>query len=875
MSQNQLKLLANIGLVILMIGLCLWPILDTLADEDPYVCDAIIDTYISQENPTANYGSITPLIVNGSIQGFTEDRSILIKWDIEGSDIPQGSPVTFASINYMISDSPFNSSRQAYQLYEMKRDWVEAEATWEASSTGNSWQIAGAQGSDDRGSTVLGETVISRNLLLGHQALTFNPDGLDLIQSWVDNPLTNNGIIISNSNNIDSLKFSSREVAENDRPKLIVFTKIYPYLQDVTQNSIKVMWYTSTPSIGTVEYGPTDSYGSPEMETEAHNIHEVLITGLQPDTIYHYRINSDDLSSDDNTFKTAPPSDNSFTFIAYADTQGLRSGCDFHVGHEEAVNSMLSHNPRSMIICAGDLCYDGSEDEWQPQFFIPGRNILKDNVLYTVLGNHDAPNIAKYENYFEPPDIGGSGTELYYSFNYGNTHFVMLDTNRDYTIGSDQYNWFSEDLDSPAARDATWIIVVAHHPAYSSGSAHGSNEDIIQDIVPLFETKGVDMYISGHEHIYERSYKNGIYYVITGPSGGSPRYLQPNPNPYSEYNKGMSYHYCLIETGTDKIIVNAYDENGDNFDTFIVGSDLVQPILTADINGNGQDEVVVDFGDQQGIFVRNDSGVWSHLHGASPETMIAGDLNGDGKDEVIVDFGSQKGIWISYNDGTWTNIHSKSPDSMVIGDINGDTCDEVIADFGKGYGIWVYLDGIWFHMHGISPKSMATGDLNADGKDEIIVDFGSMHGIWVRFGDGSWTQIHSLSPKLMTTGNIDGDGGEEVIINFDSFLGIWARYDNNDLVHLYEARPELMVTADLDGDGTDEIVMDFGSSKGIWVVYGDGTYSNINELSPELMTKGDLDGNGQDELVVDFGPDKNIWVRNDDGSWSRIHGLSP
>ncbi|NQU73796.1 MAG: DNRLRE domain-containing protein, partial [Candidatus Omnitrophica bacterium] len=245
--------------------------------EDPYVCEAIIDTYISQENPTTNYGSATPLIVDGSPSG--SDLSILLKWDIESAGIPQDSPIIFANIDYMITDSPANSSRQAYQLYEIKQDWVEAEATWEASSTGNPWQLAGAQGPNDRGSTVIGETIISLEFMLGPQTITLNPDGLGLIESWLDNPLTNNGIIISSPDNSDSLKFNSREAAENYRPKLTIFTKVYPYLQDVTQNSIKVMWYSNTPSIGTVEYWLSGGPVLSVTEPEARSVHEVLIEG--------------------------------------------------------------------------------------------------------------------------------------------------------------------------------------------------------------------------------------------------------------------------------------------------------------------------------------------------------------------------------------------------------------------------------------------------------------------------------------------------------------------------------------------------------------------------------------------------------------------
>lgn len=250
---------------------------------------------------------------------------------------------------------------------------------------------------------------------------------------------------------------------------------VYPYLQDVTQTSIKVMWITEVPLPSRVDCGLTGAYGNVETNPSPVTVHEITLTGLSPNTTYHYKVTSDTLTSDDNTFKTAPSSNSGFTFISYGDNRSDDIGAVYQYDHEMVCNSIAGHNPETMVLHTGDFCLIGTEDEWKPQFFHPARDILKNNVLYTAIGNHTYENKERYEAYFEPPEGSGSGTELYYSFNYGNTHFVILDTMQDCTEGSDQYNWLVADLSSPAATSATWIIVAGHTPIYQSQSRSAPN----------------------------------------------------------------------------------------------------------------------------------------------------------------------------------------------------------------------------------------------------------------------------------------------------------------------------------------------------------------------------------------------------------------
>ena len=118
-------------------------------------------------------------------------------------------------VQHVVFD-PFESG-----IYDLKRAWIENEATWNEYASGQSWQVAGADGPEDRGSTVLG---IMTGPVLGITTIPLNLAGVAVVQSWVDNPSSNNGFVcldyLTASNSMD---FSSREAATvAERPKLTV-----------------------------------------------------------------------------------------------------------------------------------------------------------------------------------------------------------------------------------------------------------------------------------------------------------------------------------------------------------------------------------------------------------------------------------------------------------------------------------------------------------------------------------------------------------------------------------------------------------------------------------------------------------------------------
>ena len=151
--------------------------------------------------------------------------------------------------------------------------------------------------------------------------------------------------------------------------------------------------------------------------------------------------------------------------------------------------------------------------------------MLKKSVAWSCLGNHDgysadsATQSGPYYDIFTFPtaaQAGGiaSGTEAYYSFDYANIHFIILDshhTGRE--VGGAMYNWTLTDIQNTKQ---DWIVTLFHHPVYTKGSHDSDTEDRLiemrENFMPMMEANGVDLILNGHSHSYERSYfLNGHY----------------------------------------------------------------------------------------------------------------------------------------------------------------------------------------------------------------------------------------------------------------------------------------------------------------------------------------------------------------------------
>jgi len=331
------------------------------------------------------------------------------------------------------------------------------------------------------------------------------------------------------------------------------------YLQNVTRESITIMWETPFNPIGSkLRYRLVgDTTWIEKSFSEEKTIHEIPLLGLIPDTTYEYQVSMDGSSqwspSWPAVFTTAPDASQTFRAAVYGDSRTQ------YEQHREVVKSIAKNEP-DILLHIGDMVEEGKNyKNWDREFFHPTADLIAYVPLYPVIGNHEYNGSERmwYYDFFSLP-----GNEQWYAFTYGCARFVILDSIVSFSPGSSQYSWLVEEFQSSGYINSKWQIVLLHHPPYTSGGHRGDERPIADYLVPLFEANGVDMVFSGHNHQYERSIKDGIYYIV---SGGGGAYLYggfPNLslNPYSQVRNAIYHHTTLdFHCSDDYLEFNAWD----------------------------------------------------------------------------------------------------------------------------------------------------------------------------------------------------------------------------------------------------------------------------------------------------------------------------
>ncbi|MEO5572638.1 MAG: fibronectin type III domain-containing protein [Bacteroidia bacterium] len=355
--------------------------------------------------------------------------------------------------------------------------------------------------------------------------------------------------------------FSSSVSFTTQQSSGIVTIQRGPYLQMLTPNSIHIRWKTDVATNSRVRFGTDMSYNTIIDSSANVTEHEVKISGLNPDTKCYYSIGSStiDLQGDPNNyFKTSLATGSIAPFRVWA-TGDFGNGSSAQDAVRDAYTTYAGNNPANFWIWLGDNAYStGTETEFTNYVFAKYPTVMKNTPIYPGLGNHDYANIGyqsasalgtnfPYFNLFTCPknaEAGGvaSGSEKYYSYNYGNAHFIELDSYGSLNNStSTMYTWLQNDLNANTQR---WTVVYWHHPPYTMGTHNSDNDaeliNMRQNIVPLLESKKVDLVLCGHSHVYERSVLlNGHFGLentltaamkVDASSGFAPYYQKSSPN---------------------------------------------------------------------------------------------------------------------------------------------------------------------------------------------------------------------------------------------------------------------------------------------------------------------------------------------------------
>jgi len=422
-----------------------------------------------------------------------------------------------------------------------------------------------------------------------------------------------------------SLVFHVKEVragtSQQLNPNSLV---VSPYIGETTPTSVVVAWATDTSGSSEVHYSTDTSYSQTAAATsfsaDGKYWHSATITGLTADTTYHYRVYTSgvDLTPWTNvTFRTAPSAD--ATQITFAGLGDSRPGSTSSTPSTAARNvaAQMAQRDFAFAIHTGDIVYGGgvctgSNSGWNQYlrgYFDLYEDSIKEVPFYTAIGNHELGSGSAscgydaYTGVYYLPENAPSGDEeRYYSYDWGNIHVVVLNTEQNFATGSAQYNWLENDLQNT---DRRWIVAAFHRPPYSSGP-HGSDEDVQDYLVPLLEQYGVDVVLNGHDHIYERTCPikdgacttiddGGVVYFVTGGAGASS--YSPGSSWFTA-KASNKHHFMMLSVDDCTMNIETIDEYGNVFDTLEIDKCLG--------NFAPNDDISITNGDDAQLF-------WQHV----------------------------------------------------------------------------------------------------------------------------------------------------------------------------------------------------------------------------------------------------------------------
>jgi len=299
-----------------------------------------------------------------------------------------------------------------------------------------------------------------------------------------------------------------------------------PYLQTGTPTSIIVKWRTDVATSSRVWYGtnPNALTNSAGFSFGSNTDHEVQLNGLNSNQKYYYAVADANgfltTAGEDYAFKTAPTTGTTQPFRAWI-LGDCGTGHDDARAVRDAYYGYVGNEHTDAVLMLGDNAYrEGTDAQYQNAVFDNMyEDILQKSVLWSCPGNHEyyTAGATPYYDIFTFPTAGqagglASGTEAYYSFDYGNIHFISMDShNTPKNPGDPMLVWLQNDLNFTSQ---DWIVVIFHHPPYTKGSHDSDNlndsagymRDMRENVLPMLESAGVDLVLSGHSHSYERSH---------------------------------------------------------------------------------------------------------------------------------------------------------------------------------------------------------------------------------------------------------------------------------------------------------------------------------------------------------------------------------
>ena len=284
------------------------------------------------------------------------------------------------------------------------------------------------------------------------------------------------------------------------------------------------------------------------------------------------------------TYTTSPPLNvNAFSFAAVGDSRT-------NVGVWNTISTLINNRNPAFVVFNGDIVDTGSSSSQWDAWFDNGTNLIGSKMILHAQGNHDVAAASYYQNIFDLPKNNVPTTELYYSVDYGEAIFICL--NSETPGDAAQRTWLTNTLAANASKK--WKIISFHKPFYTVGPHANEMNSYWNTWFKDFDDYGVDLILTGHDHLYERfkpinrnlSTTNAVAnygslptegrcQVVCG-GAGAPLYTAGTSSLLQTFKS--DYHYVMFDVTNTSLCGTAYDDTNAVIDNFCIN----KPYLSTD-----------------------------------------------------------------------------------------------------------------------------------------------------------------------------------------------------------------------------------------------------------------------------------------------------
>ena len=384
-----------------------------------------------------------------------------------------------------------------------------------------------------------------------------------------------------------------------------------PYLQGLGETSVEILWVMNPPGEGRVRYVGEDGRVAEQIGVRGAN-QRIVLEGLRPASRYSYSVFSGEELLDAGEhlhFRTAPRAGEGRLRAVMVGDSG--TGSEVQVG----IGSVMEGFDADLFLHTGDLIYHRSLDSG---IFLPYRTLLSKSCLYPARGNHDLDMErmdVEWRDIFTVPNDESDRAGVYYSYDWGPAHFLVLDYIFTAAQMEEQLAFAERDLSTARSRGVPWLIIYQHLPIYTAGVYANFNHPIRAELPELCDRYGVDLVCSGHDHNYQRSYPvrgrvlrdgwqdpvfrspQGTVYIVTGGGGGRLYGELQGARDHPYIRTFQSVNHCVVlDISTTELRGRALDIEGQQLDEFRLNKSDPRPLLSF-MRGDANLDGVLDLAD--------------------------------------------------------------------------------------------------------------------------------------------------------------------------------------------------------------------------------------------------------------------------------------